>query len=254
MVTKWFIGVSAKSRGFFTGWNYRKEVKPSFTKQTALADSFNTKDEADAYLKKERDKNKECMDDDLKTLKELKVIKRDWKEMLFDKKVEYCKRFRFAPTLNDSKNSYGYSRRLSYYSKSTFTDIERDAIENNIRWEYQIKRYEDSIQVFKERIEYIDTKLIVREQEIEIKFKDNERREIKWVQRKDNDTAHSYCNCCGGAIPSIPQLVIGRRWSNQTFICAICMGKLAQEATIQAGKIPEDILKQYEGDRFLREI
>ena len=63
MISKWFIGVSAKSKGFITGWNspsrynwrssndeIDKIPKPSFTKQSALATSYNTKEEADKIL------------------------------------------------------------------------------------------------------------------------------------------------------------------------------------------------------------
>ena len=90
--------------------------------------------------------------------------------------------------------------------------------------------------------------------EIEIKFMDRERREISWSNRGEEETSGDYCNCCGGAVPNIPQLKIRGKHREYTVICAICMAKLAEEAKIQAGKVDAEIMEHYQADRFIRSM
>jgi hypothetical protein len=118
------------------------------------------------------------------------------------------------------------------------------------RMKLRYPKSNNAVKYYESQLDYINTKLLVREVPIEFKFKDGERRSLRWTIRGDHATNSSYCLACGGAIPSIPQLSIQKMGN----ICAICMMKLADEAKIQAGKIDPDILEHYTTDRFLRSM
>ena len=276
MITKWFIGVSAVSKGFVTGWNEDEDwrwrssdnppkttPKPSFTKQSALATSYNTKEEADkiveGYIKEAEKQLKEAQ----KKLDLVLAHKDIWDTITFDEKVKFCREVLPKVTYQTTR---GYNNNVhdqdvyfgQGYGSTTgkpFSDVEKKAITNNMNWKREIEHKTAYVQLYKNRIEFCKTKMIVREQEIEIKFMDNERRELKWTNRDESDTSGDYCNCCGGAVPGVPQLHIkGKRWNEYTIICGICMGKLSQEAQIQVSKIPQELLEHYQTDRFLKSM
>lgn len=272
MISRWFIGVNAKSKGYVTGFNsyYRsnssktKGVKPSFTKQTALAPSFDSEDDAREHLAEMKANSNESRKIYREKYILTKIYRDGWDKLSFEEKTkalsEQSKSVYYTPV--NGQASYAYGRRngqkwLSFHSinhKTWKPDCQGqiDAIEN-YDWAKECKELSSHVAHYRAEVRFVDEKLLVRECDIEFKFNLKERRPIKWEQRTMADTAFHYCNACGGAIPNIPQFVIGDRWSNKTRICAICMGRLAQEATIQAGKIPDEILDQYVADRFLME-
>lgn len=261
MISKWFIGVSAKSKGFFTGWSYPisrynratglneidMKTRPSFTKQTALAKSFPSKEKAEEeialYLKESMDERTKKENE----LNELKSMIPLWGSYTDDQRWAYGEKFSFTIRLNGGGLMYFNS----YYRDSKTDNILR----SGVHWDYEIEKISSYVKLHQDRIDFIKNNLIAREQDLEIKFCDNERKQINWTMRDEDDTCNNYCNCCGGAVPSIPQLIIkGKRYREYTVICAICMKRLAQEAEIQAGKISDEILSHYETDRFLRSL
>jgi hypothetical protein len=270
MLTKWYIGVNAKSKGFFTGfnndkWTYNMEgykgndPKPSFTAQGALATSYDTKEDAlkavDHYITEDT-KAIENMKVQIKLLEDSESR---WSSMSLSEQINVCVDTHIRPDLNIVGNmfqNYLYlypSKSVSDYKPNEVSSIV--AVGTNGQIPARLKICKNDVLGYTNRIQWIKDKIKVREQEIELKFKDSERRSIKWNIRGDNDTAHSYCNCCGGAVPSIPQLNIGSGWGkSRCLICAICMGKLAEEAKIQLGKVSDDIMDNYTADRFLRDM
>ena len=272
MISKWFIGVSAKSKGFFTGWQYgyggdrdNGKTKPSFTKQSALADSFSTKADANKrvaqYLKESTDKLT-MYTKKLKTIQDAKHtwLSKDQKaKMAFLANTDISVEYENPETRRGGMFSYNNFKFLRIRPQDlptkTLTD-EEVVVLDNVEWEEEIKKATNEITLHTNRVEFINTKLVVREEDIEIKFMDSERRKIRWTQRDENATSGGYCNCCGGAVPNIPQLIIGdgRRNNTGVIICAICMDVLSQEAKIQAGKIPDEIMEHYQTDRFIRSL
>jgi hypothetical protein len=278
MLTKWFIGVNAKSKGFFQGWNdgygyYRQadletKAKPSFTKQTALATSYDSKKDAKLALDEYRKTcTKEIKKQENKIASIIKATS-NWDKQTPQQKLAFCNKHDLEIAYDAKEKQYygknagtmqtvrrtlwrGYKPRFTAYGD--FQPIEQKAIKD-LTLDGSLELPQSRIKLNKNRLDFINNKLQIREQELEIKFMDKERREIKWLQRGENETAGDYCNCCGGAVPGIAQIQIGNGWKDRTVICAICMGKLAQEATIQMEKIPEEVLEHYETDRFVRAV
>ena len=265
MISKWFMGVNAPSKGYFkhitSRYDYRSGryiMKPTFTKQSALAPSFNTEEEATEAIEKFVKEAQKLIDGSTIRLADIKKTRKVWDTLGDNAKLDFLIRTKISPEYTPkSRQGYGnYKSRLyaSNCKNKPLSDDERTAF-NNIEWDKQIEENERTINNHQGRYEWITTKLLVRECELELKFMENERRTIKWQQRSENNTAGSYCVACGGAVPGIPQLVIGSSPRNdQTHICAICMGKLAEEAKIQAGKVPDEIMEHYQTDRFLRAL
>jgi len=275
MISKWFIGVKAKSKGFITGWNdddcysyhrtdntVRTEARPSFTKQSALAVGYATKEEGDAivaeYINVANNKLKEAE----KKLELVNTTKDKWSTLSFDQRVDFCKavepKVSYTSTRTYNKSTFQqtiYFKNRGTRNQKDWSEEEIEAINSNIDWKREVKHKTNYVDLYKNRIDFCQNKMIVREQEIEIKFMDKERRKLSWSNREENDTQGDYCNCCGGAVSGVPQLCIsGNRWGERTIICGICMGRLAQESAIQVSKIPKEILKHYQADRFLRSM
>lgn len=252
MISKWFIGVSAKSKGFITSWQHdysnalNTKARPSFTKQSALATSYDTEEEANVEVTKYLKDASDFLTKHKDSVTEIQNAKEIWDTLSDDKRFAFGKKH----DLNVRYESGRYTARV-WWNKNN--KEEANAIKNNVNWNEELKKARDYVTLYENRIDFINNKMVVREQEIEIKFMDSERRPIKWTNRNDDQTSNDYCNCCGGAVPSIPQLVVGR-YKQRTVICAICMKALAQEADIQAGKISDDILEHYQADRFIRSI
>ena len=265
MISKWFMGVKAQSKGYFkhinSRYDYRKgkhTMNPAFTKQSALAPSFNTKEEALEAIEKFTKEAQKLIDECTIRLADIKETRKVWDTLDYNGKLDFLNRTKISPEYTPkARHGYGnYKSRLyaSNCKNKPLSDDERTAF-SNIGWDEEIEKRGLTLKNHEARHEWITTKLLVRECELELKFMENERRTIKWQQRSENNTAGSYCVACGGAVPGIPQLVIGSSPRNdQTHICAICMGKLAEEAKIQAGKVPDDIMEHYQTDRFLRAL
>lgn len=275
MLTRWYIGVNAKSKGFFTGfrlsdWTHvrncdydGKPPLPSFTSQGALAKGYKTEELALLTLNNYIIADEKRIDEYKRDINILETSSRKWANISMNERIRACYLSGIRPQAK-SRHAFGqneqYELRDIYLhdrsDDSTLTKEEQNAI-NTVSPTNLIKsvaRLKTHITGYENRIQWVKDKLKVREQEVEFKFKDSERRSIEWSIRGDNDSAHSYCNCCGGAIPNIPQLRIGGRWNNSCLICAICMGKLAEEAKIQLGKVSDEIMDNYTADRFLRDM
>jgi hypothetical protein len=266
MITKWFLGVNAKSKGFFNGFGYDYNsryaktiqeldaleapvVSPSFTKQSALA-SYNYDSEDGAIKGK-----KALRDEFTKEIKRyndaaasLESHRDNWDTKSDVDKSSIISNF----NLNLRGNNHYW-----YRNKQKFTQEELDAMET-VDWEFEIAKKKSECAMPEAKIKFIDEKLLIREAEIEIKFMEGERRSIQWVNREANDTSGNYCCGCGGAVPDVPLLIIGKskkqRYRDDLHICAICMSKLADEAKIQAAKVSQEILEHYQTDRFLRSM
>ena len=262
MISKWFIGTKAKSKGYFKGFSnyyYKRDrtlASPSFTKQSALAKSYDTKQDALDAIGLYELRSVEHLNKFTVELIKYKEYTKSWGKLSFNEKIKFLVANRLSVTYNDPTRKYGNTTNLNFaygnWPVSTiYTPEQRTGIENH-NWNKGIKTATDSISKANNEIAYIKGNLIARQDIIEYKFKETEKRKISWENRSENDTSKYYCNACGGAIPSVPQLVIGAKWSREGCrICAICMGKLAQEAKIQAEKVSPEILEQYEADRFL---
>lgn len=253
MISKWFIGVKAKSKGFYKGWGYSYHgrdnsnvPRASFTKQCALATSYATEQEALDGIEIIREKCRKLIKTNKQRIALYTSYLNDWHNLTHDEKIKII----------DENNIIIQSKSNGFYRRIQKDKAEYDIALDSYDWTAKIKTPTDTITCEEAKLKYIDEHLIVREVEIEIKFMDREKRKIKWSQRSDNQTASNYCNCCGGAVPGIPQLTIGRGYYGKypTVICAICMVRLAEEAKIQAGKIPEEIMEHYQADRFIREM
>jgi hypothetical protein len=265
MISRWFIGVSAKSKGFFKGFTRYNGDKPSFTKQSALATSYNSEDDAkagiDKYIKTETD----AIEKHTNLVSTLTERRLDWDNMTDDDKILFLREHDIRPEYNATRtSSWGsgtiYTTRLSLYAygkrpgkKARDLDKEELSALDNVKWDDEIYRSRESLEKHKARLKFLKEKLVVREQDLEFKFLKSERRPIKWDQRSDDDTSNSYCNACGYAVPGITQLVIGK-WKTLTVICSICMGRLADEAKIHADNVSEEIAEHYATDRFLRSM
>jgi hypothetical protein len=277
MLNKWYIGVSAKSKGFFTGWQYhynswwfrmdiiddatiKKETspRPSFTKQSALATSYDTKKEAKESVATYRKDAVTMLNKPLAMIKQLEELDKGWTQLSDKERVTVWDKLdhSIASIVNDRKHINSNSNKKWTGKGYKFTKAGHKALKDIVWCDY--KKYSQyTATMWQNRIDFIDSKLQVREEALEFKFKDSERRKVRWEIRGDNDTSYNYCNLCGGAIPSIPQLRLGWGKYNHSggiIICAICMGKLAEEAKIQAGKVPDEIMEQYQQDRFLRDL
>jgi len=272
MVSKWFIGVSAKSKGYFKGFDYisdgyyhtnkckletNYQPRPRFTKQTALARSYPTEQAALRAVKKYRDESTTEITDAKKRIKAIESIRPTWFSLSTLDRYDFCSAYDMSVGYQSTSKGWNgkaqtYMSYLTYYNttRTKLSKEEKEALKNNINWDSEIIKSRNKVNAHTARLKYIVDKLIVREADLEFKFMDSQRKKIVWVHRKENDTAYGYCNCCGGAIPGIPQLHIGY----DTVICAICMAKLADEAKTQAGKVPDEVLEHYNTDRFLRSI
>tara|TARA_R110002126_G_scaffold128271_1_gene270847 strand:- start:43 stop:888 length:846 start_codon:yes stop_codon:yes gene_type:complete len=280
MLTKWYIGVNAKSKGFFKGfnnlgWEYKHNKvactiktrpQPSFTAQSALAVGYESEFEAKKRIEHliTVDKAKVGI---LKTnIKIMQKAKRNWDSMSLSEKVNICNVTGIRPYTEDiHRRTHLHCKRYinltslgGIPSRNSSEDV--DVINNiskNGQLANRIEVLESNILGVERRIQWIKDNLKVREVEMEFKFKESARRRITWEGRSDRATNYSFCNCCGGAIPSIPQLRIYCKYSynrNDCIICAICMGKLAEEAKIQLGKVSDGIMDNYTANRFLRDM
>jgi hypothetical protein len=260
MITKWFIHINKnKSRGLVKYFNGHSSYGRGldFTKQTALALSSCT--EKDALARIEVWKSEL-----IKTIKEQKKLQADflttqknWLTATDEERIAFC--YNNGVRINDPKKTGGYNsyNRHIYFSQPSVTSYAPDqlqAVKDASIGQLSLDKYDKNVDRLKEIQAKVD-RLVVCEKDLEIKFMDRERREISWSIRDENDTSNQYCNCCGGAIPGIPQLrIAGRSWKETCYICSICMSKLSQEAEIQAGKVDQDILDHYNTDRFLRSL
>lgn len=267
MITKWFIqDKNRKSLGFYkcfenTLWRKKTNIgRPAFTKQTALATFFKSEQDAIDHLEtvgKNLQTNIKEINRKLKTIDELKgkwstLGNQEKINLVADNDIQiqykeksqwgrsYIKRFHATKYIYSKTNIKQYD---------DLNDSEKEAIKSP-DWDASISPIEEPLTMYEAQFKYLTDYLRPFEQTIEFKFKDNERKRIEWRVRDDNETSYDYCNGCGGAIPGIPQVRIG--W--ETTLCAICMSKLAQEAQIQMGKVPEDVVEHYETDRFLRQV
>jgi len=265
MLSKWFICAKQKSKGYFirlTNSSYMSRNYPqktdttaSFTRQTALARGYNTKEEAEEALDKIRLDIQNTLEKYTENLRNLLDLQQLWPRLTLDEQIKALKKHDIILVYKD-KNNWGQStNRHMIIDKpiTKLTDVQK-AVITGTTFDDGIDASKHHIEVANNQLEYIKKNLVVREETIEIKFLGGARRTVQWTIRKDSDTSRSYCNCCGGAVPSIPQLIIGEGWKYETIICAICMSKLAEEAKIQAGKIDDEILEQYNTDRFLRSM
>lgn len=251
MITRWFLTAKQKSKGYMTGWGYNGTS--SFTKQTALTKGYNTKAEAKAKIDEYINECNNNIQNYKDLLASFIATKTNWVNLSVNEKIEILKHRR-----NYVENiEYDTDLWNVIYSPSNKTDKFKEVILTKIVWykDYE-QTYNDNINNELNKLKYLNEKIVIRECEIELKFNEHERRKIKWQQRPDDETNGNFCNCCGGAIPSIPQFVIqgGRRYDRGIIICAICMMKLAEEAKKEAGKISPEILEHYEKDRFIRNI
>lgn len=251
MISKWFIGVKAKSKGHFTGFHPKKST-PSFTQQTALATGYDTKEQALAGLKSRRYGTARDIADAETHLTVLLYAKKNWANLTLDEKIDL---------LVDNNILLGYigqtfggqpCKRTLYPRKNLAPDDQK--IVEEATFDDKIIEARLMVDVHTTRLDFVDKHLLVREDTIEIKFSDSARKKIEWTIRDDNDTDRTYCNCCGGAVPSIPQLVIGHYYKDRIRICAICMINISNEAKIQAGKISDEIMQHHQTDRFLRNV
>jgi len=250
------------SKGFVTGFDHYyndipsgTETKPCFTKQSALATSYNTKEEAEAGVARFMEYPTNKIGEAETLIADINNAIKVWSTISHDERRKFLMEKQIPVYAGKTTDWRGgeqdkylnlYS---SLYNKKDLSAGEIVAIDN-MNFDKTLAQERRKLEFYQSQLDFMKTKLVVRQQDLELKFKDSEKRKLKWEVRGDNDTARGYCNCCGGAIPSIPQLRIGY----QIRICAICMGKLAQEALIQAGKIDQDILEQYDCDRFLRGV
>ncbi|MCP3685947.1 MAG: hypothetical protein GY861_25150 [bacterium] len=259
MISKWFIGVNAKSKGYFKyfggGYGYYAneiKAKPCFTKQTALAPSCDTEKDALAEIDKLDKTAKKDLATAITGIKDNARLASGYPTLTFDEKVDILTKYNMCIQYDDP--NYAWGSRSIYFNgrqntrNQTYNELQVKAIEDYV---WNGKTNWDNVKLRAEsEIKYIKDKLIVRECDLEFKFMDSEKRSIKWDMRKSDETAGSYCNACGGAVPDVPQLVIyGGKETHR--ICAICMTKLSHEAQIQSKKISPDILEHYNTDRFL---
>ena len=270
MLTKWFIrDKTRKAKGYFTefssyrGWNTGKNSKPSYTKQTALAPSFNTEEEAEQFLRKLKGNILSELRMARTKIRNIKNLEREWKTLDVEERIAKLANCDITLEYEDGSRGwngrpyktrvnlyYGYGTNRTIRAFDELSDKEQEAIRKNAHdWSSSLKAPEGNKVVAERRLEELK-RLVTEECTIEIKFMDKERKKIEWSVRGDNETKYSYCNGCGGAVPGIPQVKIGY----EVRLCAICMGKLAQEALIQADKIPEEVMEHYETDRFLRQV
>ena len=278
MATKWFITVNAKSKGYVTSinhsdkhfYNYNKtfhfitkeqdsdaiNVRPNFTKQTALAPSFGSEAEAQAHV----DGWITAIDAEIKRcndkLQEFANYMQLWDTATVEEKYEICAENNHFIRTHDPHTSYrygGYGRVRTKEEIAESIDLQNELF--NIDWDGLKRNWSRGIRIHTAQKELATTKLMLRECECEIKFMDKECRTVKWELRGDNETRNEYCNCCGAAIPSVYQLTIGGNWGkNSTVICVICINKLQRESEQYYKRIPQDILDQYTQDRFLRAL
>lgn len=275
MITRWFIGVKQKSKGYFNRFSTIGRMRydrasdthivdttpsPSFTKQSALAKSFSTQEDAQEHLDDIRKDITEKTTKLTNTYNNILDIKDKWSGLTFDEQKKFLIDNDIVIKYKRSEHAHNRYNHAHLYPSQFATIVGAPSaamitIVKNADFTNNIKGGKLEIEAHQNALDYLNKNLFVRQDELELKFQNTERRKIKWTERGEHETASNYCNICGGAVPSIPQLIIsGGRGCGRTVICAICMGKLAQEANIQAGKVPDDILSQYEQDRFLRSM
>jgi len=184
MLSRWFIGVNAKSKGYFTGWSYygkNNNIKGSFTKQTALAESFTTEEKAIERIDLYRKETQKELDKVKSSWKSCQDIAPKWTTITDQERVEFYEKM----DNNLRKNlrlSWRYASkpvirtRLSRYSQEAIDQLK------DINWiNVTVKESAtEKIEFFEARLDFINNKLLVREVEIELKFKDNERVRIEW--------------------------------------------------------------------------
>lgn len=283
MLEKWYIQAKATSKGFFTGWNnisnyisdrmlnhivtdtpveYEKDKvynditdpKPSFTKHIANAVSYNTKEDAVSVVemhRKEAHSRLNTYRTNARAIQEM-IASGKWTSLTDDEREE----FYANNTLYNQHVSYYFGKRRSHPYNIKDSDIH---IVKNMELSRELIRKQLLIKREEARIEYLDKKIQVVQLDLEFKFMPKERRAIKWKIRSERQTNNEFCAGCGGAVPNIPQLVIGKKEKQRydrdpVYLCAICVEKLAEEAKRQTGKIPQDLLEHYHQDRFLREL
>jgi len=258
MIQKYYIGVSAQSKGYFKGWKISyfnagsrvpNELKnadvPAFTKQTALATGYDTELEATAAVTIIRDYTVARLSEQTAMVTTFQRLQSEWIGLTDDEKFAAYEAYKFP-----------IHGQIYYHRNTPSWKVDVLKLIRVYDFTEEIRKREHFAACYTKRLKFIDDgKLVVRLVDCEIKFLDSERRTISWVVRGDNATASAYCNCCGGSVPSIPQLVIGSTWGKYScIICAICMEKLADEAKLQSTRIPDEIREQYMGDRFLRDM
>ena len=271
MISKWFIqDHKKKSLGYYkefssSVWYSNRRAnkgRPSFTKQTALATFFDSEQDAIDHLEKVGTNLENNIKEIKRKLKACNDIKGKWEDVKPQEKINLIAENEICITYRE-KSQWGHAydrrfepRKYNYHNNqspirkvSDLSEEEKDALAHP-NWEQTVTQIQDPLSMYEAQLDYLTKYLRPFEQTMEFKFKDSERKHIEWSVRDDKQTKWGYCNGCGGAIPSIPQVRIGY----EVTLCAICMGKLAQEAQIQLEKIPEDLLEHYETDRFLRKI
>lgn len=284
MLEKWYLQPTATSKGFFYGWNdinlyiLKREIydicntnstpskvlrsltkpKPSFRKEIANAESYNTKEEAEAELAKyydEANKKIEQYKIDIDAIQKM-ISSGTWPILSDDTRKDFY--ITHSLDVNGVSFYFGNKRANSIY----YSDISESkdlSIIKGLDLNKCLLYKQVLLEAEEARVKYLDKNIKVVKLDFEFKFMPKERRIIRWTMRGESQTNNQYCAGCGGAIPNIPQLVIGKKEKQHyskdpVYICAICVEKLAEEAKRQAGKIPQDILDHYHQDRFLREL
>jgi hypothetical protein len=263
MIKKFFITTSAKSKGFVTGsylpysnhasyklfdystiWPKPSEYKfrVSFTKHTALAPQFDTIEEA-----KEFKNNLGIRAEHEHKLSKYKLAFFEladifWEFLTPAEKLSFARKYHlihFNAWLNRGKNN----------AQIMEFNIELNREVSNLDFSRHIIYHKYVMDCCEKYLKDLDTKLFITEHDVEIKFLDSEKYCIDWRINDTRATKGSYCNCCGAHIPAVALLNIAN-----VNICVICMHKLNEEAERFYKRIPDDILKTYKQDRFLRSI
>ena len=263
MYKRWYLRPKVKSKGYWNGgFNYdhcsygsnSKHVTASYTKQKALAVSYETERELRDRLAKELKHCRHNINTQTALYNDITSLK--WAEMSDQERIDFLSEKRISVNYTVEVDTFGGSRirnKYMYFRKGAKPeDYNPEQLERlrNADFSSHLLKAQDTIARKRKKIEILRSMSIVSE-DYEIKFMDKEKSTFKWEERKSTDTSHSYCSHCGGAVPNIPQLVVYRRG---VVICAICMMKLAEEAKRMAGKVPDEIMELYERDVFMRNL
>jgi len=268
MVTKWFIQDNKrKGFGYYKEYTYcpNPNGRPSFTRQTALAKFFKTKEEANDHLFILAEMARNEIQKATGSLENITEAKKNWQKLSNDDKFAIiCKtplEVKYVVKSTSSWRSHDYIAIMDTHNgwdangnpiPRKYDDLDKEEKQaiDNIDWNSITEKFDKILKYNTVKLKYITENLVAVEHPMEFKFNDKERMKISWSIRDADATNYGYCNGCGGAIPEIPQVNIG----GYVKLCAICMNKLAMEAKIQVDKISQEVLDHYETDRFLRNV
>lgn len=239
MITRWFIGVSADSKGCFNGW-VRCKSKPSFQSMYLYDRSYDSEEEAELEIKKYEAECFSSIRNLEKQLVKIQDYKKQWNSYSHKKKIE-IHRTEYA-LFRDANNYYlldswnkDFDKNLDCY------DFNKSILSTNT-----------SINIEKERLKFLKEKIVIKQKDIDLKFKDSEKRKMEWV----TPDYLPFCSCCGGSIPNVQYLEIHskKRYEANIYICSICMKTLADISLKKAKDIPEELNDHYTKTRFINEI